>query len=208
MPLDATPYGRQQDFEDSPPGWPQKPTSARLKHTSTVTRAAATSPLLLTGANRPRCSQRSRGRVAGRVRSSDRGTARCRTGGESEVVHTIFNSRGVAGHAASTLQTWLGVKIGPALDDVHSQPALQATVANGRESERRKGDCHALYDCGCSYHIVAPRAHYFLHHGRGYPYSSGDRHHHDPGQSPQRATRVMTRCPIQDTGFPQRCLAV
>jgi hypothetical protein len=21
-----TPYGRQQDFEDSPPGWPQKPT--------------------------------------------------------------------------------------------------------------------------------------------------------------------------------------
>jgi predicted dithiol-disulfide oxidoreductase (DUF899 family) len=24
--LDITPYGRQQDFEDSPPGWPQKPT--------------------------------------------------------------------------------------------------------------------------------------------------------------------------------------
>src|ERR1700694_3902329 len=24
--LDQTPYGRQQDFEDSPPGWPQKPT--------------------------------------------------------------------------------------------------------------------------------------------------------------------------------------
>jgi predicted dithiol-disulfide oxidoreductase (DUF899 family) len=24
--LDATPYGRQEDFEDSPPGWPQKPT--------------------------------------------------------------------------------------------------------------------------------------------------------------------------------------
>jgi len=24
--LDATPYGRQQDFEDSPPGWPQHPT--------------------------------------------------------------------------------------------------------------------------------------------------------------------------------------
>jgi len=24
--LDATPYGRQQDFEDSPPGWPQTPT--------------------------------------------------------------------------------------------------------------------------------------------------------------------------------------
>jgi predicted dithiol-disulfide oxidoreductase (DUF899 family) len=24
--LDMTPYGRQQDFEDSPPGWPQKPT--------------------------------------------------------------------------------------------------------------------------------------------------------------------------------------
>jgi hypothetical protein len=21
-----TPYGRQQEFEDSPPGWPQKPT--------------------------------------------------------------------------------------------------------------------------------------------------------------------------------------
>jgi predicted dithiol-disulfide oxidoreductase (DUF899 family) len=24
--LDATPYGRQQDFEESPAGWPQKPT--------------------------------------------------------------------------------------------------------------------------------------------------------------------------------------
>jgi len=24
--LDATPYGRQEDFEDSPPGWPQHPT--------------------------------------------------------------------------------------------------------------------------------------------------------------------------------------
>jgi len=24
--LDTTPYGRQQKFEDSPPGWPQKPT--------------------------------------------------------------------------------------------------------------------------------------------------------------------------------------
>lgn len=24
--LDITPYGRQQEFEDSPPGWPQKPT--------------------------------------------------------------------------------------------------------------------------------------------------------------------------------------
>jgi predicted dithiol-disulfide oxidoreductase (DUF899 family) len=24
--LDTTPYGRQQDFEDSPPGWPQHPT--------------------------------------------------------------------------------------------------------------------------------------------------------------------------------------
>jgi predicted dithiol-disulfide oxidoreductase (DUF899 family) len=24
--LDTTPYGRQQDWEDSPPGWPQKPT--------------------------------------------------------------------------------------------------------------------------------------------------------------------------------------
>ena len=24
--LDMTPYGRQQDFEDSPAGWPQKPT--------------------------------------------------------------------------------------------------------------------------------------------------------------------------------------
>jgi predicted dithiol-disulfide oxidoreductase (DUF899 family) len=24
--LDATPYGRQEDFEDSPPGWPQRPT--------------------------------------------------------------------------------------------------------------------------------------------------------------------------------------
>jgi predicted dithiol-disulfide oxidoreductase (DUF899 family) len=27
--LDTTPYGRQQDFEDSPPGWPQKPTYAK-----------------------------------------------------------------------------------------------------------------------------------------------------------------------------------
>jgi predicted dithiol-disulfide oxidoreductase (DUF899 family) len=26
--LDTTPYGRQQDFEDSPPGWPQKPAYA------------------------------------------------------------------------------------------------------------------------------------------------------------------------------------
>jgi predicted dithiol-disulfide oxidoreductase (DUF899 family) len=24
--LDTTPYGRQQDFENSPSGWPQKPT--------------------------------------------------------------------------------------------------------------------------------------------------------------------------------------
>src|SRR5215470_19106212 len=24
--LDATPYGRQQEFEESPPGWPQHPT--------------------------------------------------------------------------------------------------------------------------------------------------------------------------------------
>ena len=24
--LDATPYGRQEEFEDSPEGWPQKPT--------------------------------------------------------------------------------------------------------------------------------------------------------------------------------------
>jgi predicted dithiol-disulfide oxidoreductase (DUF899 family) len=27
--LDTTPYGRQQDFEESPPGWPQKPTYSR-----------------------------------------------------------------------------------------------------------------------------------------------------------------------------------
>ncbi|MGI4790906.1 MAG: DUF899 domain-containing protein [Janthinobacterium lividum] len=26
MLLDTTPYGRQEDWEDSPPGWPQKPT--------------------------------------------------------------------------------------------------------------------------------------------------------------------------------------
>jgi predicted dithiol-disulfide oxidoreductase (DUF899 family) len=25
--LDLTPYGRQEDWEDSPPGWPQNPTS-------------------------------------------------------------------------------------------------------------------------------------------------------------------------------------
>jgi len=24
--LDVTPFGRQEDFEDSPPGWPQRPT--------------------------------------------------------------------------------------------------------------------------------------------------------------------------------------
>ena len=24
--VDTTPYGRQQEFEDSPPGWPQHPT--------------------------------------------------------------------------------------------------------------------------------------------------------------------------------------
>ena len=29
--LDATPYGRQQEFEDSPPGWPQKPTTGKPK---------------------------------------------------------------------------------------------------------------------------------------------------------------------------------
>jgi predicted dithiol-disulfide oxidoreductase (DUF899 family) len=28
--LDATPYGRQQDFEDSPPGWPQRPTYGKV----------------------------------------------------------------------------------------------------------------------------------------------------------------------------------
>ena len=28
--LDTTPYGRQQDFEDSPPGWPQKPTYGKI----------------------------------------------------------------------------------------------------------------------------------------------------------------------------------
>jgi predicted dithiol-disulfide oxidoreductase (DUF899 family) len=26
--LDVTPYGRRQEFEDSPPGWPQEPTYA------------------------------------------------------------------------------------------------------------------------------------------------------------------------------------
>jgi predicted dithiol-disulfide oxidoreductase (DUF899 family) len=29
--LDTTPYGRQQEFEDSPPGWPQKPTYGMSK---------------------------------------------------------------------------------------------------------------------------------------------------------------------------------
>ena len=29
--LDTTPYGRQQDFEDSPAGWPQKPTYGKAK---------------------------------------------------------------------------------------------------------------------------------------------------------------------------------
>jgi predicted dithiol-disulfide oxidoreductase (DUF899 family) len=29
--LDTTPYGRQQDFEDSPAGWPQKPTYGRAE---------------------------------------------------------------------------------------------------------------------------------------------------------------------------------
>ena len=28
--LDTTPYGRQQDFEDSPAGWPQKPTYGKV----------------------------------------------------------------------------------------------------------------------------------------------------------------------------------
>ena len=28
--LDTTPYGRQQDFEDSPSGWPQKPTYGKV----------------------------------------------------------------------------------------------------------------------------------------------------------------------------------
>jgi predicted dithiol-disulfide oxidoreductase (DUF899 family) len=31
--LDVTPYGRQQDFEDSPSGWPQKPTYGEVKQT-------------------------------------------------------------------------------------------------------------------------------------------------------------------------------
>ena len=29
--LDMTPYGRQQDFEDSPAGWPQKPTYGKIE---------------------------------------------------------------------------------------------------------------------------------------------------------------------------------
>ena len=29
--LDTTPYGRQQDFEDSPPGWPQNPTYPKVE---------------------------------------------------------------------------------------------------------------------------------------------------------------------------------
>ena len=29
--LDTTPYGRQQDFEDSPAGWPQKPTYGKVE---------------------------------------------------------------------------------------------------------------------------------------------------------------------------------
>jgi len=35
--LDVTPYGRQQDFEDSPAGWPQKPTYGEPKKDSGVT---------------------------------------------------------------------------------------------------------------------------------------------------------------------------
>ena len=31
--LDTTPYGRQQDFEDSPTGWPQKPTYGQFETT-------------------------------------------------------------------------------------------------------------------------------------------------------------------------------
>ncbi|MFB6718985.1 DUF899 domain-containing protein [Kribbella sp. NPDC056345] len=30
--LDLTPYGRQEDWEDSPPGWPQDPTMSWLHH--------------------------------------------------------------------------------------------------------------------------------------------------------------------------------
>lgn len=30
--LDLTPYGRQEDREDSPPGWPQDPTMSRMRH--------------------------------------------------------------------------------------------------------------------------------------------------------------------------------
>lgn len=29
--LDTTPYGRQQDFEDSPAGWPQTPTYGKVE---------------------------------------------------------------------------------------------------------------------------------------------------------------------------------
>jgi predicted dithiol-disulfide oxidoreductase (DUF899 family) len=30
--LDMTPYGRQEDFEDSPEGWPQTPTYGWTRH--------------------------------------------------------------------------------------------------------------------------------------------------------------------------------
>jgi predicted dithiol-disulfide oxidoreductase (DUF899 family) len=32
--LDLTPYGRQEDWEDSPPGWPQHPTYGKLNRTT------------------------------------------------------------------------------------------------------------------------------------------------------------------------------
>jgi hypothetical protein len=40
--LDMTPYGRQQDFEDSPPGWPQKPTYGKPDNLRTIVRRADT----------------------------------------------------------------------------------------------------------------------------------------------------------------------
>ena len=124
--------------------------------------------------------------------SPDRPTARCRTDGECGVVQT-GETPDIYMHCMLLVPCRFGFT------------SNSGQLANRREIERRKGGVHALYDCGCSCHIVAARARHFLHHGRSYPYSFGTRHHHDPSQSHQRATRVMTRCAIQGAGLRRHC---
>ena len=47
--LDRTPYGRQEDFEDSPPGWPQKPTTAEATRSRDRRRRISQATIVPTG---------------------------------------------------------------------------------------------------------------------------------------------------------------